>query len=302
MSRKAWLWIVQGALAVIVLLFLARALARHWSELRSLEIEITWHPAFLAGAAGAIFLTYALHVASWRRILAGWGQSIGYGTAARVWCLSNLARYVPGRVWSIAGLVVLAQRAGVAAWAAAGSTVAVQAVGLGTAVVLVALTAPGAAGSPFALLLAATVAAGALGLLVSSFAASRVNHLLPSVPWKALAPQRALESVVLTFAAWASYGLAFWLLARGIGVNGLSWSAAASVFALGYIVGLVALFAPGGIGVREAAFVALLTPLIGAGAAVALSVASRVLLTLTEAAAAMAALLAEKSLRGGQER
>ncbi|MGH2603696.1 MAG: UPF0104 family protein, partial [Dehalococcoidia bacterium] len=70
-------------------------------------------------------------------------------------------------------------------------------------------------------------------------------------------------------------------------------------FALGYIVGLVAVFAPGGVLVREAAFVALLTPVIGSGAAVALSVASRIQLTLTETAAALAALLLEKRVQGG---
>ena len=63
------------------------------------------------------------------------------------------------------------------------------------------------------------------------------------------------------------------------------------MFAAGYITGLLALFAPGGVGVREAVFIALLAPSVGSGGAIVLGVASRVLLTLTEIAAALLGLL-----------
>ena len=100
------------------------------------------------------------------------------------------------------------------------------------------------------------------------------------------------ESAALTLVSWGSYGLAFWLLARGLGLSGsLPLTTAAGVFALGYILGLLALFAPGGVGVRELVFIGLLTPTLGSGGAVALSVGSRVLLTLCEAAAPLGALL-----------
>ena len=53
---------------------------------------------------------------------------------------------------------------------------------------------------------------------------------------------------------------------------------------------LLAIVAPGGVGVREAVFLAFLTPALGSGPALALTVASRLLLTLTEALAAVAGL------------
>jgi hypothetical protein len=55
-------------------------------------------------------------------------------------------------------------------------------------------------------------------------------------------------------------------------------------------LGLLALFAPGGIGVREGVFYVLLTPYLGSGGALALSVASRLELTVTEAVAGLGAL------------
>ena len=53
-----------------------------------------------------VFLTYAMQIESWRRILAGWGQHLAFGPAARTWSVANLGRYVPGKVWSVAGLEI----------------------------------------------------------------------------------------------------------------------------------------------------------------------------------------------------
>jgi len=99
--------------------------------------------------------------------------------------------------------------------------------------------------------------------------------------------------------SWVTYGVAFWLLARGLGLAGaLPVATAAGVFALGYILGLLALFAPGGVGVREVVIIGLLTPTLGAGGAVALSVASRALLTLCEAVAPLGVLLITGKTKG----
>jgi len=301
MSRRAWLWIVQAAAAIVVAVFLTRALGRNWAEFRSLELRLEIHAGWLVLSVAAVLLAYALQIASWRRVLAGWAQHIGFGTAARVWCIANLGRYVPGKVWGVAGLLVLAQRAGVAGWAAGASTVAVQALGIGTAVALVAATTPGAA-SPLRLAAAAVAAVATLGALAWPRAVALLARAFQAAtPWRALPPRNALEGAALTLAGWAAYGTAFWLLARGLGVAGsLGLPAAAGVFALGYILGLAALFAPAGVVVREAAFVALLTPLIGSAGALTLSLASRVQLTLTEAVAALLALAAERRLQGGR--
>src|SRR5260370_7645332 len=78
-------------------------------------------------------------------MLRGWDQRLSYPNAARAWTLSNLGRYIPGKVWSVAGLVVLAERAGVRRSAAAVSAFAMQAVVLGTGAILVVIATPPAA-------------------------------------------------------------------------------------------------------------------------------------------------------------
>jgi len=292
-ATRRWLWwALQVAIAGVVARMVWAAIVRNWSEFRSLHVSLAIRPGWIALSVLAVFATYAIQIASWRRILAGWGQQLAYGRAARIWLLVNLGRYVPGKVWSVAGLVVLAQRAGVDAWAAGASAVAMQAIGLGTAVAVVAALTP-AAQSPLRLGLAALAAAATIGFLGWNrgarwlAAAVGLAERFRPLPLGAVA-----ESAGLSLVSWLTYGVAFWLLALGLGLpTTVPITTATGVFALGYILGLLALFAPGGVGVRELVFIGLLTPALGSGGAVALTLGSRVLLTLCEVVAPLGVVL-----------
>jgi uncharacterized membrane protein YbhN (UPF0104 family) len=83
--------------------------------------------------------------------------------------------------------------------------------------------------------------------------------------------------------SWLLYGAAFELLVDGlIGVHSIGYFDALGYFAASYILGFVAVFVPGGLGVREFTMVSLLTPLLGGGHALVVAVASRLLFTATE--------------------
>jgi 2-polyprenyl-3-methyl-5-hydroxy-6-metoxy-1,4-benzoquinol methylase len=203
----------------------------------------------------------------------------------------------------MAGLVVLTRRVGVAAWAAGASAFVTQAVGLGTAVI-VAAAAPGI-GPPLGLTIAALVALASIALLVWPRSAGWLAALagrierFPPLPVTNLA-----QSTALTLASWLAYGVAFSVLASGLGLSGrLPLHTATGAFALGCMLGWLALFAPGGVGVRELVFIGLLAPALGTGGAVALSLGSRVLLTVCEVAAALCVVVVtgplKKDVRAG---
>jgi uncharacterized membrane protein YbhN (UPF0104 family) len=292
---RRWLWAVQGLVTLAVLAFVGRSIARNWSEFRSLHVTLTIAPAWIAGSVLLVLLTYAMQIESWRRILAGWGQRLAFGPAARTWSVANLGRYVPGKVWSVAGLVVLAQRAGVAPGPAAASAFVIQAVSLGSGVAVVAGVTPHSA-SPLRLALAGLAAVATILVLVWRPTALWLGRVVTSIaPLEPLAPSAVLAAIILTVLSWGTYGAALWMLARGLLHDApvplpLPLTTAIGAFTLGYILGLLALFAPGGVGVRELVLVGLLAPFLGSGGAVAVSVASRVLLTLTEVAAALLTL------------
>lgn len=292
--RKALWWSLQLAVAGIVVWFAWSAIVRDWTEFRSMRISLSLQFGWIAASVLAVLLSYVVSVEAWRRVLAGWNQHLAYGRAVQIWLVANLGRYLPGKVWSVAGLMVLAQRAGVAAWAAGASAFAIQAVAIGTAVVLVAAATPGAT-SP--LRLAAAALASVIMIAILSW--GRAMRLLAKAAGKGGTPQieplpaaAVAWSSALGVIAWMAHGAAFWFLARGLGLQGdLSLITAAGVFPLGYLLGLLALFAPGGVGVREVVLIGLLAPVLGSGPAVALSIASRILLTVTEVVAPLCVLL-----------
>ena len=58
---------------------------------------------------------YALLIVAWRTMLASWGQRLDGWSAARIWTVSSLGKYLPGKVWAVAGMALMSQRAGIAA-------------------------------------------------------------------------------------------------------------------------------------------------------------------------------------------
>jgi uncharacterized membrane protein YbhN (UPF0104 family) len=302
-KRRRWLWAIQATVAVVVVWLVYRALQRNWTEFRSLEVHLALRPAWLALALVTVFATYAFYIEAWRRVLAGWGQHIGFRAAARAWCLSNLGRYVPGKVWSVTGLVVLAQREGVRGSAAAASAVAFQALVLGTGVAVVAGATPHAT-SALRLVIGFVIAAGSLAVLVWGPTARWLGRIMSaSSPLEPLPLSAVGAGALLMLVGWLVYGLSFWLLIQGLLPDPrISILTASGVFTLSYILGTLALFAPGGIGVRELVLISLLTPHLGSGGAVATSVGSRVLLTIGEVGAALIAVALARTAPSSEPR
>ncbi|MBW8840114.1 MAG: hypothetical protein JF602_09740, partial [Gemmatimonadetes bacterium] len=140
-----------------------------------------------------------------------------------------------------------------------------------------------------------------LALLVAASAAGTALLFWPPVVRRMLriaAPEAAAQAVpagpaiafgvVANLAAWIGYGVGFWCLTRGLLPDTrLDLTRAVAVFTASYLAGFLALFAPGGLGVREGVFILMLQGPLGPAAATALALASRVLLTITEFGAAV---------------
>lgn len=303
-ARGVWWRVAQIALALVVVGIAVRKLATNWTELRAQDIVWSVRPLALVASVLIVWSAYALLIEAWRRVVVSMQQRLAYGDAARICMVSNLGKYIPGKVWAIAGNAVLAQRAGVEPHAAVAAAILNQALAIGSGVILVSVLSPAALGAYGNGYVVATLVLGAVAIiavltLTSSRALRLLQRVLPgSIPQ--LVPVSLgvmLGSLAVNALAWAGYGIAFLVLARGLTPDAsLGWSQATTVFTISYLVGLVALFAPGGVGVRESAFTLLLAPPLGLKLAVALALATRVLLTVTELGAAAPFLLAPKGV------
>lgn len=286
---------VQLVLAVVIGGLAIWSLAGQWETFQSQSIDWQPHLGWLLLSLGIVWTSYAVLIEGWRRVVLAMGEQLTWLQAARITMVSNLGKYLPGKVWAIAGAAMLAERAGVKPAAAVASALLLQALSLASGVLLIALLAPQAiaelgTGSRVALIVLAVLAVGGLLVFVVPGALDAIRRWLPG-PLKLLqpvAPWPLLLGLLANLIGWAAYGLAFMCMTRGlIPGQAIDWSVATAVFTASYLVGLIAAFVPGGVGPREFAFVLLLTPVTGGKVALALAVASRLLLTITELGAAL---------------
>jgi glycosyltransferase 2 family protein len=278
---------LQIVLAVIVIAFVARKIAAEWGAVR-LALQHA-QPNWLALAASGLIVlaTYAVLIETWRVLLRGWQHEIPFLDAARIWTISNLGKYLPGKVWSITALVIMTREYGVSAAEGASASILVTLVNtiVGFVVAIVAgaslLKLP-----PAAVMVIAVMAAA---VLVSPSALPRAGVLLGKlfkreIVLRPLAHRVLLTAALLTAIAWLMYGVAFWLFT--VGVLGSAPGALrdyVAVFAGSYLLGFIAIFVPAGAGVREEAMaVALRRAGFATGPAYLLVVASRLWLTALE--------------------
>ena len=296
------LWTAQALILGAVGWFAANRLGGEWSSLRPLLASV--RPAWggVLGSAVVVLGTYALLVESWRTLVRAWGDRLSFRDAARIWAVSNLGRYVPGKLWSIGAMGLMAQRAGVSPVAATGSAVIGTLVNLAAALAVVFVAGGGVARVLFPQLGTAAAAlpvVGITGLVLTPFliplAARVAARLTRREPPAARVPARALAVLVAAnVASWVGYGLAFeWLSVSLVPEIATDHLAYVAVFAGSYLAGYLALVVPGGWGVREAFLIAGLTGLglADAPTATLLAVSSRLWLTMLELAPGLTYLL-----------
>ena len=298
MNRRALFRTVLTLLTLTAAVLAFRALWAQWSALNAQPVEWRLAPVALGLAILAAAATYGVLIDSWRRVLAGYDHALRFRVAARIWILSNFGKYLPGSLWIIAGMAVMSKEEGVRPTAAVTSAAIMQALALVSGVVVGAF-APGAlvALPGWAVWVAgalAVVSVGGLALLLSPAALGLLQSLLPDRAPR-LEPIRAsalATGLLGNLVSWLGYGLMIhWLAAGVLGGDPIPVAIGAGAFAVAYLAGLLAVTVPAGLGVRELIFSTLLAPYVGARAAIALAIASRLLTTLIEFGLAVPAAL-----------
>ncbi len=289
------------AAGLLVLGFMAWTLVNGWLTVSSYDWEIA--PGLLA--AGVVVLL-AFYVAS----------ALGYGAiidrlhhpgppalvTLSIWARSLLGRYVPGNVLMVLGRVVLSHERGVPRRVTLAATVYEQALSLGVAaaggVVWLALYE---GGGDARLWLLALVPLG-LALLDPRIFGPLSAWLLRKAgrePLPRLLETRPLVGLLAWYIGIAALGgLGVWLLVRsaaGAEVGGPAFVGLA--FLLSFAVSMIAFIFPSGLGVREGAFALALAQNVPGSVAVALSVGSRLVLTLVELAFIGGVVLLERRRR-----
>jgi uncharacterized membrane protein YbhN (UPF0104 family) len=294
--RKKRVVVTLELIAVTVLLAaLAWAVRDVWADagprLRNAD------PIDLALALAVLAAYYLVFVLGWMRILRAYGIRISYPVALQAEMLSMLAKYIPGGIWTPAARVVALRRFGVRETPVVLATILLEA-GLsavaGVGVFVVGLALIGGADAPLwpllgfgafiAVLLHPRVFAPVARTLLRPFGAEEVTPLPARV---------AFELLAFYALTWPLGGLALFFLLRSVGGDpeliAIPFLGGAS--AVGAIVAVLAVFAPSGLGVREASVYGLLLALVSEGVALGAIVLNRLAITIVEAALLLVGLI-----------
>lgn len=279
-KRRSWWRPLIGVLLVAAAAaFLGMTIARHWRELAAFDWRVRWLE--LGASVLALTAVLAWGVIVWKQVLDRFEhRRVGLGVLMRIWFASNLARYIPGKIWQFVGAAELARAAGLSRVVVLSSMVvhvgfSLLSAAAVSAVALAAWDAVPLPGLPLAVLAAASL------FLVHPRVINAALRLVPRafhddvLRWNGSWGD-GLVLLGLSVLSWVLYGLAFALFVDAIvPIEAAALLPLMGVNALSFLAGYVVFLAPAGLGVREGAMAGLLRPFAPAGVAAVLALVSR---------------------------
>lgn len=275
-----WQRALMAALVVAVVVGLALAVASQWSKLP--HIAWRFEPGWLAAAILALIAFQWVHAHLWVSMIHALGHPIPLLRGVAVWSVTLLGRYVPTNVALAAGRMALAEREGVPKRVCAASLVYELAFTFAGASLMGAyfvVTLPDLEGTP------ARWAVIAVPVVVLVMLDPAIFHRLadgalrrlgrPLLPVSLSRPQVAWFTLLFA-GSFLIAGFAVYAFAEALhGVPAGDAGTAIGAYSVGFAASVLAFVLPGGLGAREGAMTAALSPILPVTVALAVSVAVR---------------------------
>jgi glycosyltransferase 2 family protein len=289
LRRRRVVVALQLILLVAVLAFFGYALRDVWAD--ALPLLGDTDPFYLLAALGVLAAYYLLFAVGWWWLLAALRIRVSYGIALQAEMASMLAKYIPGGIWTpLARIVWLRRAGGVSDTSFVISSILLEA-GLsavaGILVFTAGLTAVEEVETALVPLFTFAVAVAILLHPRVFTAIARAIFRRFGAPEPPPLPYRVLVGLLAYYACtWIVGGTALYLLLRSLGsdpgIETIPYLGGAA--AVGAIVAVLTVFAPSGLGVREASMYGLLVVVAPAGVALGATVLNRLAITFVEAA------------------
>jgi len=267
--KKVLIGIIKWVLIALVLYFIFRQIAGQWDVVKNYQWKINWGLFILSVIVLQIGLFFKSFL--WSRVLKCFDVSIPPLRAFRVAYLSNLGRYVPGKIVQFVGIMYLARKEGVREDVAVTSLMLTQLFDTPSGIILVSIYYLFLGQSldgigqylPVTIILTVISLLSFLVILVPGWLERLLNLLLKLIKRPALTfhmeKKTGFTLLFLYFIAWTIFGASLYLFLRSVGaVPSQFFLESCIIYTASYLIGYWALFAPGGIGVREAAMGVLL--------------------------------------------
>lgn len=274
---------VKRTFPVVVLGVGVLLVARRWAELSAIFGRLSWAAVVVAVALSCLAQLAAM--STYRAIMGDLGQPLRLIPAGRVYFVSQLGKYLPGTVWGMVALVTLCRDYRIARKISLAAGLLTAAFSIAIALLFAALLLPFGALQSVRPFWYVTLLIPTLPFLLHPAVVGTVIDTALRRLGRQPLPRRMSYAGTLRTAGWQSlswllFGLHAWVLVVGLGAAAAGTTLAVSVggFALSYGIGPLFVLTPAGAGVREAALVLTLGALVGGGTALAVALASRMIL------------------------
>jgi uncharacterized membrane protein YbhN (UPF0104 family) len=278
---------IQLVLLALTVGFCIWAVRDQWSKAGPLLANAS--PAYLALSLGVVAVYYLVFILGWIRMLDAWEIHIPYRVGLQAEMVSMLAKYLPGGLWTPAARALALRRyAGVTDTPTVLASILVEAALSAISGVIVFVLslawvrdvkAPLLPLVGFAVLLAALLHPRIFRPLFNKVLKPFGAHNLEPLPFPL-----TLGLLLFYCGTWVISGFAVYFMLRSVGAEvGLATIPfLGGVSAVGAIVAVLAVFAPSGIGAREASMYGLLLAVTTSGAALGVTLINRLAITLVE--------------------
>ena len=279
--------VLELGVGIVVVGFSAYAVRGEWAKAGPLLADT--QPGWFGLALATVAVYYLVFILGWMRILAALGIRISYSAALQSEMVSMLAKYVPGGVWTPAARVAALERLHrTNATGVVLSSILIEAVLSalsGVVVFVVSLAWVRNVDAPLIPLVLFGLACAAL--LQPRIFQPLMTRVLRPFGVRSLQPlplPTMLGLLGFYCVTWLIGGLALLFLIRSLGADpGLATVPfLGGTAAVGAIVAVLAVFAPSGLGVREAAMYGLLIAVTNHTTALGTTILNRLAITVVE--------------------
>jgi len=279
-------WAIVGAIFV----FLGKMVWDHWSQVK--DAPFTLRPVPFVSSTLLFILSYFIQIWAWYLITLRLRIAVSIRETLESWFYSQLGKYLPGKVWLLLSRFYFYESKGKSKKA------------ISIALFLETVTMIAAAGLMFlvALVLFKEVRpfyAGRQSLWLVpvfffGFLSLHPRVLQKVVNWTLVSFKKDPVSLPISYSnilwilfvcviSWVAGGVGFYLFVDSVYPVAPQYILfLTGALAISSTVGLIAIFAPGGLGVREGALVYLLSLVMATPVAVVISVLTRIWMTLIE--------------------
>lgn len=287
------------AAMVLVIVITAFFLGRLIADSRR-EIVVIYHQADLTMIALAmlpLLASYWINSLVWKVSLEEFGTRVPAGHAFIIVNYSQISKYIPGRIWVALGLMKLAWDRGVAPEKSLGAMALanIYVVASGCIITLISVFTSNSdiALNPLWLILLVAACLPAMHPKTLHLAVETWQNLTGRNVGELKASYKKIVLAMSIGAIyWIAVSISFWILALSLypAYDGGPFVLTGAII-VSWLLGFMAFFMPGGLGVREASMAYILAPAWGNAFAVTMAIASRALFVVGDLCALMIAVI-----------